>query len=78
MKKQYLNILASGIITHQFVVFYSFTFSRLDVDGDTFSWSCIEFHENRCECRIDDEGNQEEEGEEAKGAEENEERGRIK
>lgn len=49
----------------------------IDVDGDTLGGPRVEIHEDGCEGRIDDERHQEEKGEEAEGAEEDEERGRV-
>ncbi|KAK0096355.1 hypothetical protein PV326_005703 [Microctonus aethiopoides] len=51
-----------------------FTSPGFNVDGDTFSWSCIKIHKNGSERGINDEGDQEEEGEETEGAKEDEER----
>lgn len=54
-----------------------FTSSGLNIYGDTLSGLRIELHENGGKCWIDDERHQEEKGEEAEGAEENEECGSV-
>lgn len=69
-----------GFLWHSFVCLFVkcwFTFPRFNVDGDALGRSRVELHKNSGERGIDYEGYQEEEGEEAEGAKEDEERGCV-